>query len=75
MRTRADKKVHIDNFAGQDKTLLTFDNVEKEEVFHFYENGSLCPHEGYYIYYEKNEEMQNYMIEHKERPCIEKRVR
>ncbi len=66
------KKVHIDNFAGQDKTLLTFDNVEKEEVFHFYENGSLCPHEGYYIYYEKNEEMQNYMIEHKERPCIEK---
>ena len=46
--------------------------MEKEEVFHFYENGSLCPHEGYYIYYEKNEEMQNYMIEHKERPCIEK---
>lgn len=58
-------KAHIDNFAGQDKTLLTFDNMEKEEAFLFYENGRLCKQEGYYIYYEKNEEMQNYMIEHK----------
>ena len=26
-------KAHVDNFAGQDKTLLTFDNMEKEESF------------------------------------------
>lgn len=58
-------KAHIDNFAGQDKTLLTFDNMEKEETFYFYENNTLGRQEGYYIYYEKNEEMQNYMIEHK----------
>ena len=31
-------KAHIDNFAGQDKTLLTYDNMEKEEAFYFYEN-------------------------------------
>ncbi|MBH1941122.1 LysM peptidoglycan-binding domain-containing protein [Mobilitalea sibirica] len=58
-------KAHIDNFAGQDKTLLTFDNMEKEEAFLIYESGRLNKQDGYYIYYEKNEDMQNYMIEHK----------
>ncbi|HWT27725.1 MAG TPA: LysM domain-containing protein [Mobilitalea sp.] len=58
-------KTHIDNFAGQDKTLLTFDNMEKEETFLFYENNHLSKQDGYYIYYEKNDEMQTYMIEHK----------
>lgn len=64
-------KIHIDNFAGQDKTLATFDNMEKEEAFYFYENGILCKQEGYYIYYEKNEEMQTYMIDHNEKPSEE----
>lgn len=64
-------KAHLDNFAGQDKTLLIYDNVEKEEAFYLYENGDLCRQEGYYIYYEKNEEMQNYMIEHKQKPSEE----
>jgi LysM repeat protein len=58
-------KAHVNNFAGQDKTLLTYDNMEKEEVFLSYENNRLCKQEGYYIYYEKNEEMQTYMIDHK----------
>lgn len=58
-------KVHVDNFAGQDKTLLTYDSVEKEEAFYNYDNSRLCKQEGYYIYYEKNEEMQSYMIEQK----------
>ena len=57
-------KAHIDNFAGVDKTLLTYDNMEKEEAFHVYENNRLVKQEGYYIYYEKNEEMQTYIIEH-----------
>jgi LysM repeat protein len=64
-------KAHIDNFAGQDKTLLTFDNMEKEESFYLYENGSLSKQEGFYIYYEKNEEMQNYMIEKNGKPSEE----
>lgn len=56
-------KAHIDNFAGQDKTLLTYDNMEKEETFYLYVNGKLSKQEGYYIYYEKNEPMQSYMID------------
>lgn len=66
-------KAHIDNFAGQDKTLLLYDNMEKEEAFYFYENGNLGRQDGYYIYYEKNEEMQNYMIERKEKPSEEEK--
>ncbi len=64
-------KAHLNNFAGQDKTLFTFDNLEKEESFYSYENNHLNKLEGYYIYYEKNEEMQTYMIEHKEPQSIE----
>jgi LysM repeat protein len=59
-------KAHLDNFAGQDKTLFTYDNMEKEESFYSYENNRLTKLDGFYIYYEKNEEMQTYMIEHKE---------
>lgn len=57
--------VHVDNFAGKDKVLLTYDILEKEENFYIYENGYLVLQPGYYIYYEKNEEMQNYMVDHK----------
>lgn len=59
------QKLHVDNFAGQDKVLLTYDNMEKEEAFFSYENNRLSKQDGYYIYYEKNEEMQTYMIERK----------
>ena len=40
-----------------------FDDMEKEESFYISENNQLHKQKGYYIYYEKNEEMQNYMIE------------
>ena len=36
--------------------------AEKEEAFFFFENGLMVRQRGYYIYYEKNPEMQNYMI-------------
>ena len=59
------KKIHLDNFAGVDKTLLKYDCIEGEEAFYIYENGSLNLQKGYYIYYDKNEDMQNYLIMHK----------
>ncbi len=59
-------KAHLNNFAGQDKTLFTFDNMEKEESFYSFENNRLTKLDGYYVYYEKNEEMQTYIIDHKE---------
>jgi len=56
----------MSNFSGPDKTLLKLDSMEKEENFYVSENNQLVLLDGYYIYYEKNEEMQNYMVENKE---------
>ncbi|HEX3076797.1 MAG TPA: LysM peptidoglycan-binding domain-containing protein [Lachnospiraceae bacterium] len=58
-------QMHLDNFAGQDKTLLVYDSVEKEEAFYFFDKGKLKKQNGYYIYYDRNEEMQNYMVENR----------
>jgi hypothetical protein len=60
------RKVHIENFPGPDKILLKMDSLEKEETFYINENNQLMEQNGYYIYYEKNEEMQNYMVDHKQ---------
>jgi hypothetical protein len=60
------RKTHMENFNGPDKTLLKIDTLEKEEVFYLFENNQLVKQSGYYIYYEKNEEMQNYMIDAKD---------
>lgn len=59
------QQVHIDNFAGRDKVLLTYDILDKEDNFYLYDNGYMVLQPGYYIYYEKNDEMQNYMVDHK----------
>lgn len=56
------KKVHVDNFAGQDKTLLLYDSLEREEAFYVFEENKLRRQDGYYIFYDKNAEMQNYII-------------
>lgn len=64
-------KTHLDNFAGQDKTLLMYDSVELEDAFFVYESNHLKKQQGYYIYYEKNKEMQNYMIQSNNGASIE----
>ena len=64
-------KAHVDNFAGVDKVLLLADAKEKEEEFYIYHNGTLARQEGYYIYYEKNECMQAYMVEKKQGKPVE----
>lgn len=55
------KKIHLDNFAGNDKICFLTDRTEKEEGFYFYEQGNLEKQPGYYIYYEKNEKMKKYV--------------
>lgn len=57
------RKVHIDNFAGQNKTLLLYDSLEREEVFYVFEGNILVRQEGYYIFYDKNADMQNYIAD------------
>lgn len=67
-------KTHIDNFAGIDKVLLLTDVKEKEEEFFLYSNGKLVKQGGYYIYYEKNDGMQAYMVEQKQGPTIDEQA-
>lgn len=55
-------KTHLDNFPGRDKVLYIIDALEGEDVFYLYEGNGLRKQLGYYIYYTKNEAMQNYMI-------------
>lgn len=53
---------HRKYFSGRDKILMLMDILEEEELFFVYEQGYLQKREGYYIYYEKNLAMQEYMI-------------
>lgn len=57
-------EAHRRTFTKQYQLLLWQDGSEKEEVFFNAENGELIPLQGYYIYYEENKSMQEYMIAH-----------
>lgn len=57
------KFIHETNFMGSGDILFVFDKEEKEESFYRFENSHFEKQSGYYIYYEKNEPMQNYMID------------
>lgn len=54
---------HKQNFNVQKNVLLLLDGVEDEEAFYIFEKNLLQRREGYYVYYEKNPQMQEYMIE------------
>ena len=56
------RQTHTDWFGGRDRVLYKVDPVEKESVFYLYDKGELKQWPGYCIYYEKNEEMQDYMV-------------
>lgn len=57
------RKIHMDNFAGNEKTVLIADRAEGKKNFYVYENNRLLLLSGYIIYYEKNEQMQNYLVD------------
>lgn len=59
------QRTHLKNFGGGDKVLMLMDPAEREEAFFRYENNFLVKQSGYYLYYEKNPQMQAYMLEKK----------
>lgn len=64
-------KIHLNHFGGNDKVLFRMEPSEKEEAFYTYDNGALKKLDGFYIYYEKNEAMQNYMVDHNQNASVE----
>ena len=55
-------RTHLDHFGGNDKVLMVMEPLEKEEAFYRYDDGELSRQPGFYIYYEKNEPMQNFLV-------------
>lgn len=68
------KQVHLDHFAGTDRIFMLYDFLDREEEFYRYEGEGMVRQDGYYIYYERNTEMQDYMIEQKQGKGSEEEV-
>lgn len=64
-------RTHLSYFGGNDKLLYMMEPVEKEEAFFQYENGCMGRQKGFYLYYDKNKPMQEYMIEMNKNTPIE----
>ena len=66
-RNREVKRIQEKEFAS-DMSLFLWKNArEQEELFYAYKFGEMMQMGGYYIYYEKNPQMQNYMINNRKR--------
>lgn len=63
---------HLEHFIGDDKVFFAMDSVEKEEKLYIYDGTQMEEQKGYYIYYEKNDPMQAYLIARKEQSKEEK---
>ncbi len=55
------RKLHLDNFAGNDKVCFLTDRTENDENFYMCKQGNLEKQSGYYIYYERNEKLKKYI--------------
>lgn len=62
--------LHREQFPGEDKLLFLYDSEENASVF-LTENTGIRKQSGYYIYYEKNEQMQSYMVKENEGQSVE----
>ena len=54
--------MHSTNFLNNFQFFFLMDSKEREEAFYTWKEGRLTRKEGYFIYYEKNPQMQEYMI-------------
>lgn len=60
------EQVHRKAFQGQEKFAFLMDSLEKEEAFYIYEKNMLRRRDGYYVYYEKNPQMREFMMQGKD---------
>ena len=64
--SREMEEVHRKNFISQYQFFFLMDSKEREEAFYTWKDGQLSRKDGYFIYYEKNPQMQEYMISKRE---------
>lgn len=63
--------IHSRNFRGKYQFFFLMDSGEREEAFYIWKNGGFSRKEGYFIYYEKNPQMQEYMISRRKGKGVE----
>ena len=69
------ENIHRRYFEGCEKVMLLNNGEEMEEKFYRLQNGNLVGWGGYYIYYEKNEPMQNFMVQqYQKSPTEEEKI-
>ena len=54
--------IHKSNFGGKNVVFLTYDYDENEETFYDFIDNTFIKRNGFYIYYQKNSTMHNYML-------------
>ncbi len=69
---REAERIHRVNFDREDTVLLLYEPVEKEDAVFVSEGGKLVKCSGYYVYYDKNKSMQDYMVCRNEGKSVEK---
>ena len=50
------------NFAGLDKVYMRIDRIENEEAFYLYERNGLRKQPCFHVYFEKREELEDYIF-------------
>lgn len=66
------KKLYKQQFGDKEALVVVYDEEEKEEGVYLTLDGFLRRQKGYYIYYEKNQQMQDYMVEKNQGKSVEK---
>lgn len=56
------KKIHLDHFAGNGKVYLNINREENEEAFYLYERNGLRKQPCFHVYFEKREELEDYIF-------------
>ena len=69
MLTMKELREHRRAFGNKSSIFMLVDAINKIETLFIYEDEELKEQSGYYMYYERNEEMQKYMLDH---PFIKK---
>lgn len=70
-RNFQDKKSDEEKGNGENRCLLLYDSIENRENFFIYDHNRFKKAHGYYIYYERNHDMQEYLISHSSNLSIE----
>lgn len=65
------RQIHGKFFSENGKILYVTDMSEKEEKIFLWNNGNLAEQPGFVVYYEKNPQMQDYMLKGKGKKSIE----